>query len=81
MTHEVMKTNSLYIISIRMSLSPELCPGPGGLDEGEGEDGEDDDGNELPDHQRRVHLQPAVVLACTPTCNVIFFVQQIFFRE
>ena len=38
---------------------------PGSLDEGEGEDGEDHDGDVLADHEGGVHLEPAVVLACT----------------
>ena len=36
---------------------------PGGLYEGEGEDGEDHDGDVLGDHEGGVHLEPAVVLS------------------
>ena len=38
---------------------------PGGLDEGEGEDGQDHDGDVLADHEGGVHLEPAVVHTCT----------------
>ena len=38
---------------------------PGRLYEGEREDGEDHDGDVLADHEGGVHLEPAVVLACT----------------
>ena len=33
--------------------------------ESESEDDQEDDGDELSDHEGGVHLQPAVVLACT----------------
>ena len=39
--------------------------GPRGLNQREGEDGEDDDGDVLGDHESGVHLEPAVVLPCS----------------